>query len=75
MEKRNEMKKGYIVIDGVKYVTQKEAIERVGLTRPTFCNRIANFGIKEFRRNSRRVMYQLEDIENGIKNGWFQKWS
>lgn len=71
---RKELKKGHIVIDGVEYVAQKEAIEIVGLTRPTFCQRVSHFGIQEFRRNSRRVMYRVDDIENGIKNGWFQKW-
>lgn len=74
MEAKKELKKGHIVIDGVEYVAQKEAIKLVGLTRATFCQRVSQFGIKEFRRNSRRVMYRVEDIENGYKNGWFQKW-
>jgi hypothetical protein len=74
METKKEFKKGHIVIDGVEYVSQKEAVEIVGLTRPTFLLRVSHFGIQEFRRNCRRVMYRLEDIENGIKNGWFQTW-
>lgn len=74
MVKQEESRMNCIVVDGVAYVAQKEALRMTGLTRPSFCNRVSHYGIQEFRRNSRRVMYRVADIEEGIKNGWFLKW-
>ena len=72
MEEKTKIKSFFI--EGVEYVNQKSAIMMSGLTEPTFKKRVAEFGIERQVKSNRRILYRKADIENAIRNGWFQKW-
>lgn len=72
MEKKVNVKSFFI--EGVEYINQHQAIVMSGLTDPTFKKRVEEFSIEKTIRPNRRILYRKADIENAMRNGWFQKW-
>ena len=61
-------------VDGIEYVNQHSAVVMSGLTDITFKKRVTEFGIKNTKRENGRIIYRKSDIEDAIRNGWFNKW-
>ncbi len=74
MERKNKEVK-CIVLDGVEYVNQANAIKMVGMSIPTFRKRVESYGIKQVNIPAyKKVLFQKKDIEDAIERGYFTKW-
>lgn len=61
-------------IDGVMCVTQKMAIDMVGITRPTFVKKVKRLGLKYRRSDNGRVYFERNVILDAIQRGLFERY-
>ncbi len=74
MERKNNDVK-CVVLDGVEYVNQANAVKMVGMSVPTFRKRVESYGIKQVNVPAyRKVLYRKKDIEDALERGYFSKW-
>ena len=74
MEKTNKDVK-FVVLDGVEYVNQANAVKMVGMSVPTFRKRVESYGIKQVKVPAyQKVLYRKKDIEDALERGFFTKW-
>lgn len=74
MERTNKDVK-CVVLDGVEYVNQANAVKMVGMSVPTFRKRVESYGIKQVNVPAyRKVLYRKKDIEDALERGYFSKW-
>lgn len=71
--KNNEVK--CVILDGVEYVNQANAVKMVGMSIPTFRKRVESYGIKKVNVPAyQKVLFLKKDIEDAIERGYFTKW-
>lgn len=64
-----------IIVDGVAYIKQVDALKMTGTKLSTFKNKVDRFGIKKYKVNGLgREMFRKDELVDAIERGLFIKY-